>query len=233
MLTPISLALLLAACGSNGETAQAPASETEPATNAATAPEMPKGKGASEAAASAAADEQAATGTLDKDAADGKADAGEEDDSVTANGIRSVYTDIPPATACRKIREDIEASAGTLRCAGYGGVPIFIKDGDARTDIDAGVEGDFYTLPAFNSAKGKIEWRLGPDGKPFAFIYRLTTPQMGDIASTSALIVETVGASGKAGCTIAEVKGSATNANIVAREKADAVRGGKVTCLRY
>ena len=155
--------------------------------------------------------------------------------------IRSVYTDIPQESACRKIGEDIEGASATLRCAGYGNVPLFIKDGDLRTDIDAGVETEFYSLDAFNSPTGKIEWRLAGDDKPFAFIYRLTSSKrVSDKSesgigksgvSTSVLLVETIGTTGKPGCTIARVEETTPNANAVARQKADAAQGGKVTCL--
>ena len=148
-----------------------------------------------------------------------------------ALNIRSAYTDVPQESACRKIGEDIEGASATLRCAGYGDIPIFIKDGDLRTDIDAGVETEFYSLDAFNSATGKIEWRLTPDGKPFAFIYRLTSSQRGGGPSTSALLVETIGTPGKPGCTIAKVETSLPNANEIARQKADATQGDKVICL--
>ena len=96
-------------------------------------------------------------------------------ESVSRSGYKSAYTDVPDEKSCTIIEQVEEGSSITLRCGGYGAVPLIIKRGDLRSDLDAGAEGEFRTQGEFNKAVGKIEWRLGPDGKPFAMIYRLKT----------------------------------------------------------
>lgn len=152
-------------------------------------------------------------------------------ESVSPAGYKSAYTDVPEEKSCTIIEQVEEGSSLTLRCTGYGAIPLIIKHGDLRSDLDAGKEGEFRTQGEFNKAVGKIEWRLGPDGKPFAMIYRLKTFPPEGIASRSWLIVETIGTKAMPGCQIAEVPGAAANANEVARSKADAILSGKVSCL--
>lgn len=217
----VAMALALSACGQNEDGEQAAAAPDEGVATAGSIPDMvsPVDTGqkvpGTKAAVAPSTDNKAV-----------------RDDSVTPEGIRSAYTDLPPPEKCTVTERVEEGASITMRCAGYVNVPIIFHEGDLRTDLDAGVEAQSrYSLGGFNSAGKTIEWRLDPDGKPFAFIYRLTTAKMGDIASTSALIVETVGQKGKPGCTLAEVAGSTPNANAVARQKADAAFKGNAACL--
>lgn len=216
----LAMVFALSACGQSGEDQSRPTvdKETSPETS------IPDMKSPVDTAGKAPDAQKPDTSSSDDQAA--------KDDSVTPEGIRSAYTDLPPAESCTVTERVEEGASVSMRCAGRGNIPILLHEGDGRVDLDAGVKSrSWYSLGAFNSPGKTIEWRLGPDGKPFAFIYRLTTPKMGDIASTSALIVETVGQAGKPGCTIAEVAGSTANANAVAREKADAAFKGSPACL--
>lgn len=145
-------------------------------------------------------------------------------------GPRSVYTSLA-ATHCWGPENTPEDASSVHRCGGYGGVLLIVKDGDLRTDIDAGVETDFASRSEFNRPGDTIEWRIGPDDKPFAIIYRLIFDKMGDIPAKSWLVVETVGTAGKPGCRLAEIPGSTPNVNALARAKADAAADGVARCI--
>lgn len=152
--------------------------------------------------------------------------------STAPSGARSAYTEVTDKS-CKTIRviEPPEGEESIQRCTGYGGVPLFVKEGDLRMSIDAGVESDdFATMNPFNVLGGPIEWRVGADGRPYAIIYRLraTDPEL-DNKSTE-IFVKSVGTAAKPGCTIAKIPGNQANANEQARAKADAVPGG-TPCL--
>ncbi len=134
-------------------------------------------------------------------------------------GFRSAYTEIPQ-TGCKRISFMEEGASAVYQCAGHAGIPLFVKDGDARSDVDAGAEGEFHSRGEFNSAGDTVEWRIGPDGKPFAIIYRLISA-MEDRPRQTWLVAETIGTSAKPPCRIAEIAGSTANANAVARAAAD------------
>ena len=148
-----------------------------------------------------------------------------------ATGIRSVYSSIK-ASACKTIAADDEAEYREQKCTGFAGVPLYIKEGDLRADLDAGAMGEFLTPGPFNAASDTVEWRVGQDGQPFAIIFRLTS-DVPDQPKQSWLMVETVGKGGKPGCRLAEIPGATRDANQVARDKADAAADGKAKCMTY
>lgn len=126
---------------------------------------------------------------------------------------------------CTLIEQLVEGESASWKCTGLGGAPLFVNSGDGRFDIDAGADdGRFDTIPGFNETGDTIEWRM-TDGRPFAIVYRLRdiSPE-GDGSST--LFVKSVGTQEAPGCLIAQVPGSAREANVLAREQADrAVHG--------
>ena len=173
----------------------------------------------------ATTDEAAKTGdsSAPESAPETKADA--------TTGIRSVYSSIK-ASACKTIATDDEAEYREQKCTGFAGIPLYIKEGDLRADLDAGAMGEFLTPGPFNAASDTVEWRVGQDGQPFAIIFRLTS-DVPDLPKQSWLMVETVGKGGKPGCRLAEIPGATRDANKVARDKADAAADGKAKCMTY
>lgn len=155
--------------------------------------------------------------------------SGPETQADAKTGIRSVYSSIE-AAGCKTIASDEEAEYREQKCTGVGGTPLFIKEGDLRTDIDAGAMGEFLTPGPFNAANDTVEWRVGKDGQPFAIIYRLIS-DVPDQPKQSWLMVETIGKGGKPGCRLAEIPGSTPDANSVARTKADTAASGNAKCL--
>lgn len=92
----------------------------------------------------------------------------------------SVYTSIAEKD-CRRLRVlRIEGSeyAVSRVCAGRGGYKVFIDEEDLRETLTVGrtmrqaakepAAADHFG--AFNSYEDKVEWRSGPDGKPYALI---------------------------------------------------------------
>lgn len=167
--------------------------------------------------------------TKSEDSATPAPDKGTKADAAT--GIRSVYSSIK-GSACKTIASNDEAEYREQKCTGVAGTPLYIKEGDLRADIDAGAMGEFLTPGPFNAASDTVEWRVGPDGQPFAIIFRLTSDVPGQ-PKQSWLMVETVGKGGKPGCRLAEIPGATHDANKVARDKADAAEGGKAKCMTY
>ncbi len=201
--------------GSGVSTADAGAADTSgPIANDTTAP------GESGAPATGATTDQA-TGPH----------SGPETKADAATGIRSVYSSIK-GSACKTIAADDEAEYREQKCTGFAGVPLYIKEGDLRADLDAGAMGEFLTPGPFNAASDTVEWRVGQDGQPFAIIFRLTS-DVPDQPKQSWLMVETVGKGGKPGCRLAEIPGATRDANQVARDMADAAADGKAQCMTY
>ena len=114
------------------------------------------------------------------------------------------------------------------RCPGLAGIPLFVNEGDGRSEIDAGRDdGEWESLAAFNAIGDRIEWRLA-DGRPFAIIYRLRTIAGEGAPAQSALIVEAIGRGASApGCRIGLVDGALPDANLRARALADTQAHGR------
>jgi hypothetical protein len=144
--------------------------------------------------------------------------------------VTSTYTSLD-LDRCQHIERGEEPQSASWRCKGYGGIALFVQNGDDRYDVDAGVEDrDELWGDAFDYPGKTVEWRLS-GGKPFAIIYRLV-----DAGSrpprTSMLVVETIGRTGRPGCRIATVTGSKPNANPRARSAADRVLRSPATCIQ-
>ncbi len=193
--------------------------------------EKEAGSGVSTADAGAADTSDATPGEAAK-RGDSSAPASTPETKADATtGIRSVYSSIK-ASACKTIAADDEAEYREQKCTGFAGIPLYIKEGDLRADLDAGAMGEFLTPGPFNAASDTVEWRVGQDGQPFAIIFRLTS-DVPDQPKQSWLMVETVGKGGKPGCRLAEIPGATRDANQVARDKADAAAEGKAKCMTY
>lgn len=144
--------------------------------------------------------------------------------------ITSTYTSLD-LDRCARIDRGEEPQSASWRCRGYGGVPLFVQNGDDRYDVDAGAEDrDELWADGFDYPGKTVEWRLA-QGKPFAIIYRLVPS---DLASggTSFLIVEIVGSPARPGCRVAKIAGSTPNANAAARQRADRILLARPACLR-
>ena len=144
--------------------------------------------------------------------------------------ITSAYTRLN-LDACVRLDRGEEPQSASWRCRGYGGLPLYVQNGDDRYDVDAALEdNDALWGDAFNYPGETVEWRLF-NGTPFAIVYRLRTtdPQR---PAASRLIVESVGRAGQPGCRVAQIEASITNANVRAREAADALLRRRAVCLQ-
>lgn len=218
--------LALGACGSKSE--QTAGQSDTPSTAVPTTGVSDSGKAQSTAPTTAAENTTAETAPPKTPEAPSKAETDTAVDPKT--GIRSAYTNLK-TSSCKTITETNEGTSVTQRCTGQGGVPLIVKAGDLRYDLDAGVEAEFMTPGPFNSVEDTVEWRLGRDGKPFAIIFRIRADPRDGKPGQSWLMVETVGKAGAPGCRIAEVEGATANANVVARAKADAAINGSAKCI--
>lgn len=143
-----------------------------------------------------------------------------EEAGAELTGLASTYSDVDLEKCDLLSEEREEGSSATWRCDGFGAVPLIVKEGDGRIDVDVGVESDdFATIGAFNTIGKTAEWRLR-DGKPFAVIFRYEDATEG-AAGRTVLAVEKVGAAGSPGCRVGQVAGDTPDANQVARDMAD------------
>jgi hypothetical protein len=139
---------------------------------------------------------------------------------AAAQTLSSRYTMLD-LRRCRTLERIEEGESVRLRCPGLAGIPLYVNEGDGRSEVDAGVDdGEWESLPAFNRIGDRTEWRLS-GGRPFAIIYRLQTAASESAAAGSALIVEAIGRRGSPGCRIAMVDGALPDANLRARALAD------------
>jgi len=140
---------------------------------------------------------------------------------VAAQTFSSRYTSID-LRRCRTLEIIPEGDSVRKRCPGLAGIPLYVNEGDGRSEIDAGMDdGQWESLAGFNRIGNRIEWRLR-DGRPFAIIYRLRTLAGPEQAEGSALIVERIGRGhGRPGCRIGMVDGARADANLRARNLAD------------
>ena len=141
--------------------------------------------------------------------------------AAPAQPASSAYTPLD-IDRCTLIEEIEEGAGARWRCPGRGGVSLFVTTGDARFDVDAGIDNDRWeSLMPFNRPGPQVEWRLRR-GRPFAIIYRLLWDD-GEGGHGSSLIVETIGRRGAPGCEVARIDGATPDANAAARARADAI----------
>lgn len=175
-------------------------------------------QGQDEANEEAAAPAQTGEGPTPPASSPAVADGGAQ--AANSHGFSSQYTPLDLAACEVTDSESEEGQWAERTCPGYRGVSLFVDDGDGRFDIDAGERNEaFQSLGAFNNPPDTIEWRM-KDGVPFAIIYRLSdaTPEG---AGRTVPMVERIGTAQQPGCTIAQVAGSAREANVRARQFAD------------
>ncbi len=149
--------------------------------------------------------------------------------SAPAGGPRSIYTDLD-LDACETLKT-YEDGGVDLRCPGYDGIPLYVSDGDARMDIDAGVPNEVFTSQsAFNLLGDRVEWRI-VDDVPVAIIvrYRMDVGDSHTPPLTDELAVITIGREGAPGCLIDWVPaGARPSPNEAARALADREAAGFV-----
>jgi hypothetical protein len=151
--------------------------------------------------------------------------------SVATGAVERAYTPLDLKKCQHKPGREVE-DYGTWRCAGHGGIEVFIGAGDQRSYVSFGPnaanERAFQqTLGSFNSEGKTIEWRIErlPDGKtrPFATILRWNTTTLDkDFKGVSGqvLVVTRLGPGGV--CHVGYVDGRAnSNANELAVQIAD------------
>lgn len=155
----------------------------------------------------------------------------------------SAYTKIELA-ACREIppAPDDPLESGAWWCEGHGGIPIYVSEGDLRFFVSYGDTAPDElaaktTLPAFNHIGETIEWRLGPDGRPFATILRFFTSSGDGAPDGQVLVITRLGGPGQV-CHIGYVDARTNpDANAIAREVADNGAAefdcGRDTALHY
>jgi hypothetical protein len=145
-----------------------------------------------------------------------------------AQPFASAYTTLD-LRRCLTLERIAEGESVRLRCPGLAGIPLFVNEGDGRSEIDAGRDdAQWESLPGFNTVGDRVEWRLS-GGRPFAIIYRLRLAATENAPAGSALIVEAIGHGARApGCRLALVDGALPDANLRARALADrSARGAR------
>lgn len=127
---------------------------------------------------------------------------------------QSYYTSLD-LDSCDVLEVYEETGGADLRCDGYGGFDVLVSEGDARMDVDFGVDNDrFQTFSAFNSVGDTIEWMVDVDGVQAAVIrFHIDV----DGRSAQALVVSKVGLPDDPGCVVGIVDAAAEQANGVAR----------------
>jgi hypothetical protein len=144
-------------------------------------------------------------------------------------GITSAYTKLD-LDRCEVVDNRETPQSTEWRCGGHGGTLLFVQNGDDRYDVDAGVQDeDALWADTFDYPGDTVEWRL-KSGEPFAIIYRLRSANP-DVPASSSLIVETIGKDSKRGCRVAKIDGATADANLLARNAADALLSGQAACL--
>lgn len=144
----------------------------------------------------------------------------------------SAYTDLD-LDACETLAED--PLGVSLKCAGYGELPVYFKEGDLRQSVIFGkvdaelIGGAFESFAAFNHVNTRVEWRLDDARQPVAAILRWFIDNPGPDGSSSrtsrgeVLVISKVATSGDSGsCFVAMVDAKANpKANELARQVAD------------
>ena len=151
---------------------------------------------------------------------------------VSAND--SVYTDLD-TDRCKKLSVDEESGGIVLECKGLKGHPVIFKEGDLRQAVQYGavskayIDGVFESFGPFNHVGDKIEWRLGPGGKPVAAIQRWFISNSDSMEAGPApankgqvLVVSRVAGTDGQSCVVGYVDALANpEPNLLARQVAD------------
>jgi hypothetical protein len=159
--------------------------------------------------------------------------------AAPANSAESVYTDVD-LNHCQTLHEPAPAGEPddyvSLKCKGYKDHPLYFKEGDLRQSTYFGyldqeiIDDAAETFGPFNHIGKKVEWRLGPDRRPFAAIlrYHIENPNPDTDSPDKALagqvlVVSRVGRSDdRRGCVIGYVDALANSEpNELARKVAD------------
>ena len=153
---------------------------------------------------------------------------------AAAGAISSAYTSFD-IKHCKVLdaANPAEEWGGSWLCAGYGGLKVYVAEGDLREMLAYGRNPRKHcaatqSFSAFNSAFPTIEWRLDA-GKPFAVIQRFSVSRPDDSDKSETWLAVTRLEDGNS-CRAAVIKGSMPKANALARQAADQSRG--FDCLR-
>jgi hypothetical protein len=146
--------------------------------------------------------------------------------SASMAAVERAYTPLDLKKCRHKPGREVE-DYGSWRCAGYGGIDVYVTAGDQRSYISYGANAANeraaeQTLASFNGEGKTIEWRIErlPNGKkrPFATILRWNTTTLDKDSNSVAgqvLVVTRLGSGGV--CHIGYVDGRANpNANELA-----------------
>jgi hypothetical protein len=132
---------------------------------------------------------------------------------------------------CTVISKDADTGDIVQRCKGSGGFEFFIADGDLRTYVGYGPNGQeqkafTQTLSPFNSVNDTVEFRVrGAGGAPFAAILRYRTADEDGKERGQVLVVTKI--DGKQACHMAYIDARANlDANRLARDTADSMASG-------
>ena len=80
--------------------------------------------------------------------------------ALAAPAATSAYTPLN-LDRCSLIAEVEEGAGASWRCPGRNGISLFVMTGDARFDVDAGIDnGQWESLMPFNRPGPQVEWRL-------------------------------------------------------------------------
>jgi len=146
---------------------------------------------------------------------------------LPAHAADSAYTRILLGD-CAVIAQPIEAEDGpTWQCAGYGGLPVVMVEGDLRWFVAYGIGAENHramsqTLGPFNDAFRNndtanpmvIEWRLDDQRRPYAAIQRFYTEGGSHLVVTRLFPADS--------CRVAEIDAAQIpDANVLARQFAD------------
>jgi len=94
-----------------------------------------------------------------------------------AAAAESAYThlDFDACTVVDAAPQDGPGAWAQLECDGLPSYPVLVADDDGRMSLDYGPAenpGRWESFAGFNRVHDTIEWRLGPDGAPYATIHR-------------------------------------------------------------
>ena len=155
---------------------------------------------------------------------------------VAADEITSLYSDVKIKDCQQLALFEDEGEGGEWLCKGIKDHDVRIWEGDLRSFVGFGKMApaqcaSMQTFGAFNSLGPRVEWRM-KDGKPFATILRWLTEQSTDAGPSRKqnwLVVTKLDE--KEACHIAYIDTKYTDANEVARQRADE-RAASFNCAR-